>query len=1215
MMALLSAGLNVFGQQKMVKQVNTVSDLVRQNPADVHQTVEVLGYYSPNDGGGGIFTVTNTASGVNDGTRFASTATGKSWERKRQDGYIYLKWFGAKCDGSTDDTAFATKALAACSDSHTFVLPENATSIWSGVVWNKNVKIKGQPGSILKRKAASTSYIVGASVDQSYGIEDVTFDGNKSEQTSSSYQADVVWRCAGGPIRNVRFQNYYFRGFYDQTGPGPTILEDIEIVDGQTWPSQGGSSDPESFGVAVSAVAQADGISPQMIVKNVKAWQTSYSTNRYPIAMIFAGNIDNPVLPSLSVENIEVDGLGGISVYRDMESVTMRKIRLKNMISIGLSVQDSTKVLLEDVIFTGWNNTNHLLSTTPSTAAAILVQPNLRNGGALYESVTLRDIMVKEAGIVDAIQVKGEASGQPLRYLNIENVHTTNSYRGVHVLNLHGEAIISGSFLMGNSFTNGASDGTLMIESSSGILTVVGCTINARKANGFYANSGVGSLSVVYDNNNTVSESGYTGAVFGTLASLGLGKNTWNAGGNAYVITGTNPKVSLNYHDQIFLSGSSAVSYTNLKVQGLLQGAGDPNGVVDGSPGTRWYDSSGNDLYIKNSASGTLTGWDMIPVASSVVSTVSGTANEVEVSGTTSVIVGLPNSPVITTSMGVGGTSPGVAQKLYVVSNDDAIRQVRFDMLSTGTAASGQFVLANSASSGLVLEVFGTGHATTPSQVWITGTGSLWYRVSGNHLFQVSGITEMSVASTGVTVTDTLRVGGNITNDVLTASRMVGTDANKALVSLSLSSTEVEAKDAISINGSALTDSLGVNLLNDTWDVELVHSTGPSPDEVDFRFMRVADPGTDPALLANQVTIGDIGIVYEGATANAFEGELVSADVTADRVWTLPNQTGTVALTSDIAAWILVDGLASSDGYNFSSTPFDITLSEDTGTTPDTVNVQFARAVAIGDDPTLLANYATFGTTGVIFEGATANGFEGLLAAADPTADRTWTLKDRTGTLAVEANSSTAMQVGTVASDPAALADGEIWYNSGDGLLKARVPGQNTTVGLLSSYTANISTRINENFRVSDALLAGGAALDATENNKRILLDAAATETATWQFVLPFTYNSGSSSIEIFIYYSMASATSGDVVWEAGITAVTPGDSEDINSATGSSSNQTSTVPGTAGYLGRVKITPTTDSAAAGDYMRIYIARNGGNGSDTATGDAEVVGVVAVFHQ
>jgi hypothetical protein len=41
-------------------------------------------------------------------------------------------------------------------------------------------------------------------------------------------------------------------------------------------------------------------------------------------------------------------------------------------------------------------------------------------------------------------------------------------------------------------------------------------------------------------------------------------------------------------------------------------------------------------------------------------------------------------------------------------------------------------------------------------------------------------------------------------------------------------------------------------------------------------------------------------IIFEGSTANDYETTLTVTDPTADRTITLPNSTGTVALTSDL---------------------------------------------------------------------------------------------------------------------------------------------------------------------------------------------------------------------------------------------------------------------------------------------------------------------------
>ena len=69
------------------------------------------------------------------------------------------------------------------------------------------------------------------------------------------------------------------------------------------------------------------------------------------------------------------------------------------------------------------------------------------------------------------------------------------------------------------------------------------------------------------------------------------------------------------------------------------------------------------------------------------------------------------------------------------------------------------------------------------------------------------------------------------------------------------------------------------------------------------------------------VTLGSLGfsdgVVFEGTTVDAFETTLVAADPTADRTITLPDASGTVALTSDITLGYLgVTASAAELNYN-----------------------------------------------------------------------------------------------------------------------------------------------------------------------------------------------------------------------------------------------------------------------------------------------------------
>lgn len=61
--------------------------------------------------------------------------------------------------------------------------------------------------------------------------------------------------------------------------------------------------------------------------------------------------------------------------------------------------------------------------------------------------------------------------------------------------------------------------------------------------------------------------------------------------------------------------------------------------------------------------------------------------------------------------------------------------------------------------------------------------------------------------------------------------------------------------------------------------------------------------------MTGELMIGAAGsLVFEGATDDAYETTLAVTDPTADRTITLPNATGTVALTSDLAAYLALTG-------------------------------------------------------------------------------------------------------------------------------------------------------------------------------------------------------------------------------------------------------------------------------------------------------------------
>jgi hypothetical protein len=313
---------------------------------------------------------------------------------------------------------------------------------------------------------------------------------------------------------------------------------------------------------------------------------------------------------------------------------------------------------------------------------------------------------------------------------------------------------------------------------------------------------------------------------------------------------------------------------------------------------------------------------------------------------------------------------------------------------------------------------------------------------------------------------------------------------------------------------------------------------GTNPTITDPLLSGTTTIGGDPALSANQVTIGTTGIIFEGATANISETLLTVTDPTSDRTITLPDASGTVILNTAIDTSAEVAGIVG-DETGSGALVFGTSPTISSGSIIDPV---LSGTTTIGASPALSANQVTVGTTGFIFEGATANTAEGLLTSADVTADRTWTLPDATGTILVDSqiNTSAAMitfmsdetgtgslvfgtsptlttpiisgaivfpdgtrqtfnpngtaagiNVGAQAGDPSSLVNGDIWYNSTLNALRAYIGGSAISLGAGGGggggdVTASLNFGNDNRLIRSDGVLKGvqssGVTIDDSDN-------------------------------------------------------------------------------------------------------------------------------------
>jgi hypothetical protein len=190
--------------------------------------------------------------------------------------------------------------------------------------------------------------------------------------------------------------------------------------------------------------------------------------------------------------------------------------------------------------------------------------------------------------------------------------------------------------------------------------------------------------------------------------------------------------------------------------------------------------------------------------------------------------------------------------------------------------------------------------------------------------------------------------------------------------------------------------------------------------------LQVTDPTADrtitlPNATGTVITTGNLSditnigvftstITMEGATANDHELTISAGDPTADRTATFPDATGTIVL--DTATQTLTNKTLTTPVISsITNGAATLTLPTSTGTIALTSDIAAGIVTETGTqtltNKTLTSPVITgavFNDGSIVFEGATANDHETTFTITDPTADRTITFPDATGTVALTAN-------------------------------------------------------------------------------------------------------------------------------------------------------------------------------------------------------------------
>jgi len=276
------------------------------------------------------------------------------------------------------------------------------------------------------------------------------------------------------------------------------------------------------------------------------------------------------------------------------------------------------------------------------------------------------------------------------------------------------------------------------------------------------------------------------------------------------------------------------------------------------------------------------------------------------------------------------------------------------------------------------------------------------------------------------TSSDKLDFGGNTTADLTENTNLYYTTA-RARGSVSIASGEgltynsstgvlgtsaipnaQLANSSVTIGSTAV--ALGATVTTFTGIATLTATTGN---------VTTLNIGTDAA--ANSLKLTTSGLTFEGATADSYETTLTATDPTADRTITLPNETGTV-LTS--ATSIGNSNLANS-AVTIGSTSVSLGATVTTFVGLSSVTSTSVIGTTLYAGAIDAANTISIGSGNIIFEGSTANAYETTVTSTDATADRTITLPDATGTVALLSSISVTDSGG----------DGSLAYNNSTGVI------------------------------------------------------------------------------------------------------------------------------------------------------------------------------------
>ena len=422
-------------------------------------------------------------------------------------------------------------------------------------------------------------------------------------------------------------------------------------------------------------------------------------------------------------------------------------------------------------------------------------------------------------------------------------------------------------------------------------------------------------------------------------------------------------------------------------------------------------DLSGNTT-ITNLANATLTATIVADATAlgtdttgNYVATIAGTANEVEVSGsgseTAAVTVGLPSAVTVTTSL----TTPLVTVSGASIVIEGATAN-DFETTLTVTDPTADRTITFADASGTVVT---TGNLTATTE-YIEDTVGAQLVTNGSHTHLTAAYDDAGDGAIDIALNTTAVTGGSYGSATAVPGYTV--DAYGRLTAAS--------NTTIAIPSTAVTDF--TEAVQDVSGAQL--ATNGSHTGITATYDDAGDGAVDLALITENVQ--DI-VAGQLVTNGSHSGIAATYDDAGDGAIDLNVDDFTITLSGDIGGSVTVTNLASATlattiqadsialgtdttGNYLATLAGTANEVEVSGSGSETAAVTVGLPSAVTVTTSLTTPLVNVSGASIVIEGATANDFETTLTVTDPTADRTITLPDVTGTVITTGNLSASTE-------------------------------------------------------------------------------------------------------------------------------------------------------------------------------------------------------------